>query len=207
MVSDHVRIYSLNVGGLSSKYDLGLIDDIFANNDIICFSETKTNHIENFQFHGFKVIDMAKKGVHKFGGIHGLCVYVKDEIYEDIHVMNDFTQSESIMWLKFENKTNLFSMLIGAVYIPHEASKFYHKDIFPNLEFDVATLKSQHDIPIILIGDFNSSVGLLSDFLSIDESFTELFGLEINDEIIDIFQNHQVPIFRSNEDKCINENG
>ena len=203
-----VRIYSLNVGGLNSKYDLGLIDNIFLNNDIICISETRTNHIENFKFSGFKAIEMPKKiDHHKFGGIHGLCVYVKDEIYGDVHLMNDFTQSESVLWFKLSNRTRSFSMYIGAVYVPHEASKYNHKDIFHNLELDVATLKSQHDIPFILIGDFHSRVGVLSDFISVDESLSELFGLENNNEIFEIFQNHNVPVFRANEDQFINENG
>ena len=56
-----LKIYALNVGGLSTKFDLGLIDKIIEKYDIICLSETKTNFINNFTFPKFRVIEMPRK--------------------------------------------------------------------------------------------------------------------------------------------------
>ena len=78
-----LRIYSLNVGGLCTKFDLGFLHFTVDQYDIICFSETKTNFIENVKFDGFKVFDLTRENEsHRYGGIHGLCIFVREEIYD-----------------------------------------------------------------------------------------------------------------------------
>ena len=52
---------------------------------------------------------------------------------------------------------------MGAIYLPHEASDYYHEDIFEHLTDDIMTIKAKYQVPIVLLGDFNSRVGLKND--------------------------------------------
>ena len=67
---------------------------------------------------------------------------------------------ESILWIHINNKLSAIDLLLGAVYLPHEASDYYHEDIFEHLTDDTITIKAKYQVPIILLGNFNSLVGL-----------------------------------------------
>ena len=201
-------MYSLNVGGLSTKYNLGLIDRIFKESDIICLSETKTNYYENFPFENFKAISMPiKNEKYKFGGAHGLCIYVRDEVFDKIQILTDETVTECMLWVKLSIKSSTFSFYLGAVYVPHEKSNYFKNDIFDNIIFDVATLKSKTDLPFIILGDFNSRTGELDDFMEICPELKEYFELEIDDNAKELFQKYHIPLKRKNEDRVVNKNG
>ena len=47
-------------------------------------------------------------------------------------------------------------------------SIYHHHDICSDIAQDLITLKSDFDIPVCLIGDFNARTGLLDDFLHIE---------------------------------------
>ena len=203
-----IKIYSINVGGLSTKYDMGILDEVICNYDIICLTETKTNHIENFAFDGFKVMTMPiKNKTHKFGGIHGICMLIRDELYDSIELICEQTTSESILWCKVNSKDFDLSFYIGNVYVPHESSIYHHKDLFDNAIRDISILQSRSNIPFILIGDFNARTGQLNDFEVIDTYMADVCGLTTDDSIIDSFHECNIPIQRTNQDLHINDNG
>ena len=203
-----IKFYSLNVGGLSTKYDLGLINNIFKENDVICLSETKTNFYENFPFDNFKPIPMPiQSEKYKFGGVHGLCIYVRDDIFDEVQVLNDHTVTDCVLWVKLSIKSSKFSIYLGAVYIPHENSKYFTNDIFDSIIFDVASLKSKTDIPFLLLGDFNSRTGTLDDFMEVDPELVEYFDLEHDSNAKELFNYYNLPLKRANEDKIVNKNG
>ena len=62
-------------------------------------------------------------------------------------------------------KKNITSQgfILGAVYLPHEKSDYYHDDVFDLLADDIVTIKATYDVPVILLGDFNSRVGTQTD--------------------------------------------
>ena len=43
-------------------------------------------------------------------------------------------------------------------------SDYYHDDIYDFLADDIVSIKVTFDIPIILLGDFNSRTGIATDF-------------------------------------------
>ena len=43
-------------------------------------------------------------------------------------------------------------------------SVHYHDDIFDKLSYDIITIRAKYNVSIMLLGDFNSRVGLKSDF-------------------------------------------
>ena len=203
-----MKIYSLNVGGLNSKYDLGILNGIIKEYDVLCFSETKTNFITNYMFPNFKPIEMPKKIFnHKFGGIHGLCIYLREELYDTAEIMTNDTKSESVLWCKINSKVSKTSFFIGAVYIPHEASKYHHKELFENVIHDITVLKNKFDIPTLLIGDFNARVGNLNDFEEIDGCITNISGFDIEDDGVDLLDFYDIPLNRVTKDMHVNENG
>ena len=206
--NEAIKLFSLNVGGISSKYDLGILDIIVQDYDLLCFSETKTNYINNISFSGFKVIEMPiKKDNHKYGGIHGIALYVKENLYENVTILCNETNSESILWCKINQQSSSLSFILGVVYLPHEGSIYHHNEVFDNLIFDIASLKSTYNLPFVLTGDFNSRTGITSDFIDVDEILSELCGIDLEENFRDSFVNNNIPVDRYNQDSVINENG
>ena len=102
--------------GLNSKLKNGVFDDYVKFFDILCLSETKTK--EGPLIEDFTCYDMAKKcKKHPYPGIHGIQVYISHRVNGFIEQITDITLScESVLWMKVQN-----IMLLGAVYLPHEA--------------------------------------------------------------------------------------
>ena len=85
------------------------------------------------------------------GGIHGIFIqYFITQRYIIIHDLS----SESILWICINDKLSCIDILLGAVYLPHEASDYYHEDIFEHLTDDIITIKAKCQVPIVL-GNFN----------------------------------------------------
>ena len=95
--------------------------------------------------------------------------------------------------------------------MPYEGSKYHHPDIFEELSLDICNIKSKYDsIPLMLIGDFNSRTGLLSDIMIQDQNdpMDEYNCNFDHPNIISILNSSNIPINRNNEDKkFINNNG
>ena len=77
------------------------------------------------------------------------------------------TCSECILWIKLDKDVTGFELILGAVYLPCEGSIYHHHDIFSDIARDLITLKSEFDVPVCLIGDFNARTGLLDDFYTL----------------------------------------
>ena len=205
-----LRLFSINVGGLSTKYDLGIIDLKIKEYDIIYLTETKTQFIENFVFNGFRAISMpAKSNNSKYTGFHGICIYVREELFDDIKVEGDFSVSESIFWFIVDVKSMGLNFLTGVTYIPHEGSKYHNTGIFDNILFDLAKFRSKYNenMPVLMLGDFNARTGTLSDFIDVNELDSDILGLETDSSIKEVFCNLGIPQKRTNADIIVNENG
>ena len=148
--------------------------------DIICLSETKTDDpclcetsLSSYQKH----VMYKKNTRHKLGGIHGLCILMKNKLFEKSQKIEN-TCSECILWIKLDKDVTGFELILGAVYLPCEGSIYHHHDIFSDIAQDLITLKSDFNIPVCLIGDFNARTGLLDDFLHIENEISNLTGLD-----------------------------
>ena len=114
---------------------------------------------------------------HKYRGIHGICVFIKERISHNCTIIDNFV-SESVLWIHFNKNVSGHAFILGAVYLPHEASHYHHEDIYEILAAYIITIKATYDVPIILLGDFNSWIGLKSDF----EYESELGGLYLEQD-------------------------
>jgi len=150
---------------LNSKLDSGILDDYIQHFDFFCVSETMINDPSFVHIPGYTFVHASKKDItHKYGGIHGIGIFVKNSIYGHISVIPD-TTSDSTLWIKIEETLLGYEVLLGAVYIPHENSVFHKPEIFDDLYNDIMTLSCTYNTSICLIGDFNSRTGNLPDFI------------------------------------------
>ena len=179
--------------------------------DIVCLSETKNDNIERGAIENLVSICMPKRNnLHRYGGIYGICVLVKEQLAPFVKVLNDCA-SECVLWMKIDKLVYGTEVIIGATYIPHEGSPYYDESVFDTLLNDIVDLNAVHDCPISLVGDFNSRTGELTDFITMDNSIAEQTGVDFGEN--DIFNSYQFlrdvgqPTERVNLDKTVNSNG
>ena len=82
-------------------------------------------------------------------------------------------------------------------------SDYYHDDVFEYLADDCITIRASFDVPVILLGDFNSRVGTLTD-IEYDFVYDET-QREENPSLL-YFETHDL-INRVNKDTHLNNNG
>ena len=127
---------------------------------------------------------------------------MKENIASHCSMINSFL-SESILWLHVNAEVLGYEFMLGAVYLPYEQSDYFHDDIYDQLADDIITIKAQYNVPIILLGDFNSRVGTVSDF---EQEFEhDGSNLEMNSHKVYFEENDLIK--RANRDMLINNNG
>ena len=72
-------------------------------------------------------------------------------------------ESQSTLWLHVNKYVLSYAFILGAVYLPHRLSEYYHEDVFEYLSNDIITINAVYNVPILLLGDFNSRTGNLTD--------------------------------------------
>ena len=207
-----IRIAGLNVYGLESKFRDGQLEEFIENFHIVCLTETKTDtpDLSNTSLNDYTCFAKKKtKITHKFGGVHGICMIIKNNLVKHVTIIDE-KQSSHILWLYINKNAFGLACLIGAVYIPHEASKYHDNEIFDEINEDIISLKSSYDVPICIIGDFNSRTSTLDDFVTLDEQITIIYNLEeLEREAFNskqYFEEHGIKTTRSNIDKITNNN-
>ena len=79
-LSTNITLCAINVCGLNSKLKYKTLQEYINNIDIIRLTETKYNKIEENEIKGYKYFVMHRKSTqHKYGGIHGICIFVKEQ--------------------------------------------------------------------------------------------------------------------------------
>ena len=98
--------------------------------------------------------------------VHGIQVYISDYLASAcIKIVDIDANYNSVLWIKVSDM-----FILGAVYLPHENSKYHYSGLFDDLSYDICKIKSKYDLPFILIGDFNSRTGTMDDFITMDQN-------------------------------------
>ena len=142
-----------------------------------------------------------KSRKHKYGGIHGVCIFIKSELADYCYPLDNF-ESESILWIHLKQTFLQCNFIIGSAYIRYEMSD-YHDCVFEYLTNDIITIKFSYDVPIILLGDFNSITNIATDF----EDIFEHEGSILEENPHQLFFEKLGIIIWANEDKHLNNNG
>ena len=158
----------------------------------------------------FKSINLPQQGNNRYGGFLGINILVRSDIYEHINIIQD-TKSQSILWIKLDKNVFGVDFIIGAMYLPHEGSKYHSNDIFENLNDDLMMINLKFNIPVCLMGDSNARTGLSDDFLTLNQHMAELTGLNTDsEEFCDMkasLESKGICTERFNSDNVINSNG
>ena len=194
-----------------SKLRLGILETYIKDFDVISLCETKTDNIDTDAFPDYAIFTLKKSSpTHRHGGIHGISLLVKDHLAASTTILQN-TVSENILWSKIDNDSLGIHIVVGSVYIPHENSLYYHDDIFDNVTEDIININNAVDLPIILIGDFNSRTGIIDDFIEIDDSIAIVAGIDnIENSIFNSKHNLKlldIKTKRFNVDTTVNHNG
>ena len=196
--------------GLKRKIELGIILEHIKRFDILCVTETKTDDKDAIIIPGYKYIPLKKNNIkHKFGGIHGLGIYINDKITKYVSVIED-VNSDYVLWIKLLKDLLGYDIIIGAVYIPHEGSIYFDNEEFDSICSDIIMLKSKFDTPLCLTGDFNARTGKLSDYVTLEEGVND-FDLNL-ENCLSLNSNENldalgININRINSDTKTNNNG
>ena len=197
-----IAICSLNVCGLKSKLINGILYDYMKNFDIFCMYETKCK--KGLQITDFTCFDLKwenETGIsYKYPGIHGLSVYIKDTLATSCQIIsNESFACKSVLWIKISE-----CLILGALYLPYEGSPHHYADLFEDLTSDINIIREQN-IPMMLMGDFNSRTGVQNEINIIDHS--DDLDNYIFPNIINMLENSNIPLERKNLDKKSNNNG
>ena len=76
------------------------------------------------------------KPTYRYGGVHGLCMIVKEEISKHARQINE-TQYLYVLWVKFENEAFGFECIIGSVYLPGEILRRKHNEMYRTIANDI----------------------------------------------------------------------
>ena len=204
LLKKSISLCSLNVCGLNSKLDNGYCDLFLSDYDILCLSETKTyiydlSETEISNYHVF-----TPKGFeNNLFGSHGLCICIRNHLKSYFTLLNG--KSENIIWLKVNKELLGIEFVLGAVYIPGENSDYYSHDIFEHVYLDILSF----DLPVCMMGDFNSRTGTYDDIFDFNEYVARNEGLEemntnFNENCI---LNNGGNLSRCNEDSTLNNHG
>ena len=113
------------------------------------------------------------------------------------------TKSNHVLWLKV-NMLNNCNFILGAVYLPCESSQNYKFDIFEVINEDINTF----DLPVFLLGDFNSRTGIMNDLFNYDDYCIKMFGQFDDDEMDgDYLTRFNADFQRENKDPKVNNMG
>ena len=155
---------AINVCCITNKLNYHIIQPYIHKHDFVCLSETKCDVIAENKIQDFRSFVLKKKcKTHKYGGIHGICILVKNKFAMNCTVIHEMT-SESIVWIHVTKHVIGREFILGSVYLPHEGSNHYHEEVFEFLADDIITLNAKYETPILLMGDFNSRTVKLNDF-------------------------------------------
>lgn len=146
--------------GLCSKLKFPDFHEFLSRYDIICLSEIKTDQYDEVDIDGFRFISTNRALAKRKSG--GVGVLVKNTIWPHVKILDN--SYENCLWFTFDDYYDL-SCIFGAVYIPPEGSPYSSVSIFDKLEQDIIKYCSDDKTYTCLMGDFNASSGLLSDFI------------------------------------------
>ena len=103
---------------------------------------------------------MPKIRGHRYGGIHGICVLIREKYANNYKVIGNMS-SLSTLWLFFSGDAFSFPFTLGVTYLPGEGSTHYNKDMFNDLVEDILNIKEKYDAPICIVGELTPVLVIL----------------------------------------------
>ena len=166
----------LNVCGLKRRIQCPEFLTFIKNHKILCFAETKLDSHDIISIDGYTYFNQPRRQsyIRKSGGLGFL---VHDSIAKYVKRIN--TESDYIACLSLSRQYHHYEqdIILASVYIPPQQSRFFNQDEFELFERDIMSLRSQHDL-FLMLGDFNAQTGTLDDFIPADNFLSDHFHFD-----------------------------
>ena len=177
--------------------------------DILCISETHIDCHDLVDIPDYIFISLPKsKDYRRKSG--GIGIYVRTCLSKFVTFHK--SSNEYVLWVTIDKAITSLpeQLMIGAIYVPPENSRFFNIDEFDIFENSIIEMCHKHKY-VMLAGDFNSRTGHLSDFVGSDQSLLNYFDIELEDQsALDqhtILEQLSIPLERSSEDSITNSHG
>ena len=154
----NVSIFSLNTGGISSKFRYNILSEYVQKFGIVLFGETRLKNIPQSKFPEFAIFSLQQKT-----RMHGLSLLIKNGLFSFTKQLTG--TSSCVLWVLLGSSESNIHFIIGSVYIPGYNSKFSDENDFDKISEDVLSFGEKYNCPFILMGDFNSRTANLTDSL------------------------------------------
>ena len=201
-------IAAINCCGFVSKMENGIFDQWASSFDILFVSETWISFAElkNSALVDYTPLNSNDRAPGLFAST-GIFVLVKDSLADSVKEVCG--KSKFIYWIHVDEKVFGKECIAGAVYLACERSRHHSADMFDMISNDLVDLKARYDLPVLLMGDFNSRTGRLSDFFPEDGFFERFVGIDGIDNRVDsaVLDDLHIPQRRANQDPATNNNG
>ena len=157
----HLNVCSLNVNGLKKRIDYPDFTEFVSKYDIFCISETHLDKTDIVDLPGYTFFTKHRLQQYKRKS-GGIGIYVKDELVSCIETLSN--NSEYILWLSIKlNSHDSDRIILGAMYIPPENSRFLTDERLSELENEISEKCSTYKY-VYLAGDTNGRTGTLRDY-------------------------------------------
>ena len=194
-VTVNISILSLNVGGITSKLRYNILTEYIEKHEILLFSETRLQKIPQSKFSGYNIFSLKQKTPR-----HGLALMVKNDLFPFTKKLT--ATSPCVLWVLLGSSESQIHFILGSVYIPGYNSKFADENDFDKISEDILGFREKYNCPSILMGDFNSRTGNLSNFL--DTELCTATPRVNKDEKIDTYGRNLVKMCRDLNLKIVN---
>ncbi len=179
-----LSIVSLNVCGLRTKLEYDDFQELIKSNDIICLQEIKTDSLD----HEYIKMKMKKLGYHaeiksrqQISNVRsgGLCIIYKENLTKHCNYQH-CEDNRYMQMLKVDKNLTGYEkdLWIVNVYIPPEGNTYVDDNCFN--EIAQTMLKVCHSNWVLLNGDFNSHIGLMDDYVDLDDFILDQIGIDEN---------------------------
>ena len=192
---NNLNVISLNVCGVMSRLQYPDFIDFLMTYDIICLTETKTNHLDSPKLPGYVFEMKNRKNVRKKKS-GGIILGFKEELKEYIDIIQ--TNSDYVLWFKV-NKCLMGTnddVIFGIVYIPPQNSVYCIDNPFHEIELELLSF-SQFENKCLL-GDFNARVSTEKDYFEFDDRNNLNLNIE---NYVHKLHDHSLPLDRCSKDK------
>jgi len=175
--------------------------------DFIFLTETWSSEevdmsVDGFIHYSLHRTDLAVNAKRSSGGI---CCYIKNKYADKVKFIK--SHSDDILWLKFEgilfDRTRDIYVALSYL-VPENSGRSELADVslYNRLLEDIILLTDETNsrCDFLCLGDFNSRVGSLADFVDHDE-------LDSNVHILPDDYSHDLHLPRSSQDSVVNRNG
>ncbi len=202
MKNKNLSISILNVNGLKNKLkDNQFLVEHVDPYSFVFFVETFKEQHSDFNVNNYNSYHSSRKNRNKKSkrASGGIAAYIKNDYCHTVQIIN--SEHDDLMWIKFKKEFYTIDkdLYFCITYIKPENSSHSETyiDTFEILEKEI--IKFSMWGHIMIAGDFNSRIGLLPDYISLD---TNIFGNGDPEQVIDNVYNR-----RFSKDPTVNNAG